>query len=125
MGIALSDESGSIAKPLKVIAHESRNADAEAISKIAEVNHAELIIVGQALDMDGKATPQGRSAARLASAIKNQTQTPVKLWDESDSTKSAKSTHIKMGITRKKRKGHLDEYAAAVILQSYLDVQAM
>lgn len=124
LGIALSDESGTIAKPLKVIAHESRNADAEAISEIAEVNHADLIIVGQALDMDGKATPQGRSAARLAGAIKNQTQTPVKLWDESDSTKLAKSTHIKMGKARKKRKGHLDEYAAAVILQSYLDAQA-
>jgi len=121
LGIALSDESGTIANPLKVIAHKSRTADAETIASIAEENHAGLIVVGQALDLDGVPTTQGRSAARLAGVIRNQTETPVELWDESGSTIAARDAQIKIGTARKKRRGHLDEYAATVILQSYLD----
>ena len=45
------------------------------------------------------------------------------LWDESMSTSDARDFRIEMGTSRKKRSGHLDEAAAAIILQSYLDAQ--
>ncbi|OQX62489.1 MAG: hypothetical protein B5M51_06055, partial [Anaerolinea sp. 4484_236] len=50
-----------------------------------------------------------------------QTDLPVKLWDESYSTQYARQAYIQMGVSRKKRAGHLDDIAATVILQSYLD----
>jgi putative holliday junction resolvase len=77
--------------------------------------------VGQALDDEGQPTPEGRKAGRLAEAIRSQTSLPVEMWDESFSTQAARETRIAMGVTRRKRSGHLDEYAAAVILQSYLE----
>jgi putative Holliday junction resolvase len=43
------------------------------------------------------------------------------MWDESFSTLAARLARIEMGTTRRKRRGHMDELAAAVILQSYLD----
>jgi putative Holliday junction resolvase len=43
------------------------------------------------------------------------------MWDESFSTQTARQARISMGVTRAKRQGHLDELAATVILQAYLD----
>jgi putative Holliday junction resolvase len=122
IGIALSDPTGIIATPLTVIQHVSRQIDAAAIAKMAIENKVGLIVVGQTLDMDGNPNLSGRQAARLAGAIRVQTEIPVKLWDEGYSTRDAKQIRAKLGAGSDKRRGHLDDLAAAVILQSYLDV---
>jgi len=124
IGMAISDPTGTIAHPVTVIKHISRTEDAAAIIAIALQNQAERIIVGQSLDEEGIPNPQGRSAARLAQVIREQTDLPVELWDESGSTQTARAARIAMGVPRKKRRGHLDEIAATVILQNYLDAQA-
>lgn len=121
LGIALSDPTGTIASPLQVLPHVSRAADARAIAQLAEQHGAARIIIGQALDDEGFPTPQARHAERLAEAIRAETDLPVELWDESDSTQAARESRLAMGVSRRKRSGHLDEIAAAVILQSYLD----
>ncbi|MGD2159023.1 MAG: Holliday junction resolvase RuvX [Anaerolineales bacterium] len=121
IGLAISDPSGTIANPLTVIKHVSRGKDAAAITQIAFQYDAGRIVVGQALDLDGEPTFEGRRSARLAAAIRTKTDIPVELWDESGSTQTAQRARIKMGVPRKKRRGHLDELAATVILQSYLD----
>jgi putative Holliday junction resolvase len=121
IGLAISDPTGNIANPLAVLRHVSRPTDAASISQIALENSAEMIVVGQALDVDGKPTFSGRRATRLAAAIRNQTEIPVILWDESHSTQAARNAQISIGSSRRNRQGHLDELAATVILQSYLD----
>lgn len=121
IGIAISDPSGTIANPLTILKHSSRLMDAATISQIAMEQEADLIVVGQALDQDGKPTYAGRKAARLAAAIRTQTDKGVELWDESHSTQSARTARIELGLSRKRRSGHLDELAATIILQSYLD----
>jgi putative Holliday junction resolvase len=45
----------------------------------------------------------------------------VQMWDESGSTQAARAARVAMGVSRRKRRGHLDDLAATVILQSYLD----
>lgn len=121
IGVALSDPTNTIASPLTVIKHVSRLLDAERIAELASENQVELIIVGQSIDEDGFPSPQGRKAARLAAAIRDQTTITVLLRDESFSTQSARKTLIAMNIPKKKRRGHLDSLAAAEILQSYLN----
>ena len=121
IGVALSDPSGTIASPLTVLHHVSRLIDAATIAELARENHAGQIIVGQSFDLDGKPNFQGRKAARLAAAVRTQTSLPIELWDEAYSTQVARSARITLGSPRSKRKGHLDELAATVILQSYLD----
>jgi putative Holliday junction resolvase len=121
IGIALSDPTGTIASPFGVIAHVSRAADAAAIASLAAENGAVQIVVGQALDEEGEPTFEGRRAARLAAAIRLTTDIPVILWDESFSTYDARAAREALGFPRKKRRGHMDELAAAIILQSYLD----
>lgn len=121
LGLAISDPSGTIANPLTVLKHTSRTVDAAMIAQIAEQNQVGVIVVGQALDAEGNPSPQGRSAARLADAIGLQTSIPVVLWDESESTQAARQARIAMGVSRRKRRGHLDDLAATYILQTYLD----
>jgi putative Holliday junction resolvase len=121
IGLAISDPTGTIANPLEVIHHKSRQADAATIVQIAQEQQAGEIVVGQNLDEDGQPSYEGRRAARLASAIRSQTELPVKLWDESFSTQSALQSRREMNLPRRKRRGHQDAIAAAVILQSYLD----
>jgi putative Holliday junction resolvase len=82
------------------------------------------IIIGQSFDLEGKPNVAGRRAARFADALRDQSSLPVELWDESNSTQIARSARIRMGVSRRERAGHLDELAAAVILQSYLDAHS-
>jgi len=123
LGLAISDPSGAIARPLTVIEHYSRQVDAATIAQLAAENQAEVIVVGQSLDEHGKPTRRGRSAARLAAAIRVQSNLTVELWDEEGSTQAARQARIALGVGREKRSGHLDELAATVILQSYLDAK--
>lgn len=124
IGVAISDPGNLLARPLIVLAHVSRPVDAATIAALASEQDVGLIIVGQALDADGQVTPQGRSAARLVTALRFQTSIPVILWDEGGSTQAARQVRLRAGARRNKRSGHLDDVAAAVILQSYLDTQS-
>lgn len=124
LGIAISDPSGTIANPLTVLQHISRPVDAATIAQLAQDNQAGQIVIGQALDEEGLPTPEGRRAARLAEAVRLQTDLPVELWDESGSTQAARQARLNMGVSRRKRSGHLDDLAATYILQSYLDALA-
>jgi putative Holliday junction resolvase len=115
LGLAVSDPTGLVARPLQVIAHASRQLDARKIATIAAEHSAEMIVVGVALDQDGEHGPQARRSLRLMEALKLETDLPIEAWDESGSTQKAISL-----------KGHgddLDARAAAVILQEYLDVR--
>jgi putative Holliday junction resolvase len=124
IGIAISDPTGTIANPLTVIQHVSRAIDAAQVSTLAVEHDAGLIIIGQSFDEDGQPNLSGRRAARFAEALQSQTDIPIQMWDESFSTQKARAARIQMGVSRKQRAGHLDQLAATVILQSYLDVHS-
>lgn len=123
IGLALSDPTGTLASPLKVIGHVSRLLDAAQVANLALENDVDLIVVGQSFDEQGNPNPAGRRAARFAEALKEQTHIPVEMFDESFSTQDARSTVIEMGISRKKRAGHHDALAAVMILRSYIETR--
>jgi putative Holliday junction resolvase len=113
IGLAISDPTRSIARPLEVLHHTSRAADAQAILERAVRHGAGIIIIGVAFDSEGEVGPQARRAMRLAEALRGLTSLAVEIWDESGSTRAAQ---------RGKRDDPLlDARAAAVILQEYLD----
>ena len=124
IGLAVSDPTGTIANPLTVVTHVSRAIDAAQVAGIAADQDAGLIVIGQSFDENGQPNLAGRRAARFAEALQSQTDIPIQLWDESFSTQEARAARIRMGVSRKQRAGHLDQIAATVILQSYLDAQS-
>ena len=121
IGLALSDPTGTIANPFKVIPHVSRLMDAAQVAALAQESEVGLIVVGQSFDEEGKPNLAGCRAAKFAAALQEQTSIPVELWDESFSTQDARAARIELGISRKARGGHQDALAAVVILQSYLE----
>ena len=114
-GLAISDPTRLIARPLLVLEHTSRAADAREIVLAAEKHEAGIILVGVPYDSEGNPGPQARKALRLFETLCEITTIPILTWDESGSTQAALQIH--------KADQLLDARAAAVILQEYLDAQ--
>jgi len=121
IGLALSDPTATTASPLRVVKYVSRLLDAAQVANLANENDAGLIVIGQSFDEEGNPNLAGRRAAKFAEALKEQTNIPIELFDESFSTQDARATRIEMGVSRKKRSGHMDELAAVMILRSYIE----
>ncbi len=125
VGIAISDSTGTVARPLQTLVRGSREEDLAAIAALVAEHDVGLVVVGQPLSLDGTEGPQARRVARYAEALA--AHLPVRLvsWDERFTTVVAEEI---LRQSRKKRKrrhartaGEVDAIAAAVILQSYLD----
>lgn len=116
IGLALSDSTATIARPLTVLQHESRQSDAQVIAQLARRHAVTRIVVGMALDSEGEVGPQARRALRLVEALREAVEIPVETWDETGSTQVA----IELGGGET----GLDARAAAVILQDYLNATA-
>ncbi len=120
IGLAISDPTGTISRPLTVFKHQARDKDAGKIIEIAKEQGVLLIVVGWALDANGDVGHSARKSKRLADVIREKCEIPVEMWDESGTTQDAIQSRIAMGVNRKKRLGHLDDVAASILLQDFL-----
>jgi putative Holliday junction resolvase len=128
VGVAVSDETGSIAAPLTVIRRASKVQDFAHIARLVRELEVGGLIVGHPLNDDGSAGPQAQRIERYALALAKDLQAdgldlPLTLWDESLSTRRAQQAMIAAGRKARQRRARLDAVAAAVILQDYLDAQ--
>jgi putative Holliday junction resolvase len=125
IGVAVSDPTGTIARPLQALERGSREEDFSAIAALIDEYSAQAVIVGRPLSLDGTAGPQARRVARYAEALAGQLEVPVIAWDERFSTATAdeilRETRGEKAKRRARSSGEIDAIAAAVILQSYLD----
>jgi len=114
IGLAISDPTQMIARPLDVVIHRSRPDDVHAILKIAEAEQAAEIVVGIPYGLEPQPGHQARKALRLVEALKAASGLIIHTWDESGSSQAAASLDSKRPI---------DARAAAVILQEFLDAK--
>lgn len=113
VGIAVS-ESGVLASPHSVIENDGRMLDR--LARVAEDVEADTIVVGVA--RRSRSTDGEAKFRRFAEQLRQKTSKSVVLWDESHSTVEAAERLRESG---RKSKDDIDMYAAAIILQSYLD----
>lgn len=123
IGLAVSDPTGFLARPLAVIQHISREEDARRILEKGSEADIDAVIMGVTYMDKDELSPSGRSAQRLAAEIERQSTFKVILWNEDFTTQEAKETMIISGSSRSKRRGHADDKAAAILLQNYLNSQ--
>jgi putative Holliday junction resolvase len=121
IGLAITDPTGTIATPLQVLLHVSREQDAQTIKELATRNQVVLVVIGVALDEDGGDTPSSRKARRLGDTLASILDVKIIYEDEAGSTREARETALTAGFRQRERKGHLDQMAAAILLQRYLD----
>lgn len=121
VGLALSDESRSLASPLRTLAAEPATTLAERIAAVArEVGAAELV-VGLPRNLDGSSGEAARDARTLVAELKRSTRLPVSLYDERLSSVEAERTLVGQGLRRAKRRLVVDQLAATLVLQSFLE----
>lgn len=121
VGLALSDPTQTIASPLRVLPSQSVKKDALRILQTAKEEDAVLIVVGQPLHWDGTESDQVKGSKRLAELLEELGSLPVILVDEYGTTQAAREARLQMNVSREKRSGHLDDLAATILLQNYLD----
>jgi len=121
IGLAISDPTGTIARTLETINHVSGVIDAGLIAQKASELMVVQIVVGIPISPEKNDSPQARHARKFADLLRTQTDAQIVFWDESLSTNQAQEIRRMMAVPQKSRRGHLDDLAAAVILQSYLD----
>ena len=124
IGLALSDPTGMLASPLLV--HERRRRlkqDLKIIARLAEEHGVSAIVVGLPLEMSGKIGKKAREVQQFIEALRTHVDVPVHEWDERLTTVAADRALDEMAVRGKRRLELIDQMAAAVILQSYLDAQ--
>jgi len=130
IGLALSDASGTLARPWKTIdGHAAAAAAARALAAelaaLARDDEAvAVIVIGHPRRLDGQANEQTVAAEQLAGALRALVEVPVMLQDERLTSREAEALLARTERDWRKRKARLDAMAAAVILQDYLDSQA-
>jgi putative Holliday junction resolvase len=118
IGVAVSDPSGTLARPHAVIQRRSKVMDFAAVARLVAELEVERVVVGLPLSLNGEIGPQARRVTRYAQALAQSLEVPVELYDERYSTVTADALLAEIG---RKRRVSIDAAAAAVILQDYLE----
>ena len=120
-GLAVSDRLGMLAVGAGCIKCEGFKRAAEAVATVAKEKGAELIVVGNPINMNGTEGPRSEKCRAFAAALEELTSLPVKLYDERLTTVSAHRILSESNVRGKKRKAAVDELSATLIQQDYLD----
>jgi len=121
IGVAISDSNGSFAIPHSTIKAEPR---AQAFAQIADLMRqydVAEIVVGLPLTLHGEIGPQAKWIQTFATELETALEQKVHLYDERLTSVAAEHMMRNLGLKAGKRKAHIDEIAASIILQDYLD----
>lgn len=114
IGLAIAE--GKLAEPLEVIRYKDTKILVNRLERIVAENSVEKIVVGIS---EGK---MGLESKKFSLSLSEGLGVPIETYDETLSTQEAQKLSIESGMKRSKRKSLEDAYAAAVILQDYLNL---
>ncbi|MCZ6779488.1 MAG: Holliday junction resolvase RuvX [Acidobacteria bacterium] len=123
IGVALSDPLRLTSRALTTLTHRDAEKDTEAIRRIIEEHDVVEVIVGHPVHTDGGRGRVARAAEQFAERLRANVEVPVLLWDERFTTQEAARTLIEMNVKRRQRDRAIDRFAAALILQGFLEFE--
>jgi putative Holliday junction resolvase len=123
VGLAVSDEDGRLASPLRTVPVRPGIDVAAEIAAAARDVEAGEIVVGLPISLDGVEREAARRARALAARVAEASGLRVVLWDERLSTAEAHRALAAQGHGERARRGRVDRAAAAIVLQAYLDAR--
>ena len=121
VGLAISDPNKIISKPLKTLILSDLQYFYQELLKIISDYDIEKLVIGLPVSMDGKKTQQTSKVEAFKEDLQNKISIPVILFDERLSSVSAKKSLISQGIKTGHNKSKIDQTAAAIFLQHFLD----
>lgn len=125
IGLAISDELGMLAHPLETIAVKTIADPVAHIAAIVARDKIGGIILGLPRNMDGTYGPAAEKVRAFAEKLRAACGCTVKLWDERLTTVAAQRSLHEAGRNAKTSREVIDQVAAQLILQGWLDSQAM
>lgn len=125
LGLALSDQTRTIASPFTTLRRRRFGEDAAALARIIGDNEVSGLVIGLPVSMDGREGPRCQSVRQFASNLSAQVDLPMAFWDERWSTIAVERMLVgEADLSRKRRREVVDKQAAAYILQGALDFAA-
>ncbi|MEA4883447.1 MAG: Holliday junction resolvase RuvX [Clostridia bacterium] len=121
IGVALSDELGLVASPLKVIPSRGWGKDAVSVAELVKEVGAGEIVIGMPRNMNGAYGASAQKVRDFCERLREATDVSIVAWDERLSTVQASRALLEADLPRKRRRELIDKTAAALILQNYLD----
>lgn len=121
IGIATSDILGMFASSYEVYRRKNLYLDAKYMATLAEKLDADTFVIGLPLKMNGEEGDSVKMVKEFAAELEKHSNLPIVFMDERLSTVSAERILIESNMRREKRKNVIDQVAAEIILQNYLD----
>jgi len=121
IGLAVSDELGLTAQGLPTLIRKTRKNDLEFLRRCLLDYSVQKIVIGYPVRIDGSEGIQCEKVNRFARWLAETFMLPVTKWPETLTTKEAEEILRTSGIRWRKRKDKVDQLAACLILQDYLD----
>ena len=122
IGIAVSDELGLTAQPVMTLeTRRNPRDDLRSIARLARRHEVAEIVIGNPLHLSGDVSSRAVKVQAFATELAQLTGLPVHLWDERLTTREAHQMLYQAGHARQHHKGLVDQVAATLILQSFLD----
>ena len=121
IGVAISDELKMIAQPLEYIDAHPFSSFLDRLKALLLEKEVELILVGMPRNMNGTYGPAAEKVQEFVRLLKDEVKVPIRTWDERLTSTQANRMLIDANVRRDKRKHKVDQMAAALLLQSYLD----
>ena len=124
VGVAISDPLGLTAQGIETIWRKQENKLRQTLARIEELiseYQVERIILGYPKNMNNTIGERALKSLELKEKLEARTGLPVVMWDERLTTAEAERTLMETGVRRENRKQYLDQMAAVLILQGYLD----
>lgn len=123
VGIAVSDASGSVAMPVKVLPAQEVLSCARTFRLLIEDYEPDVLVCGLPQTLAGEEGPQAARIRAAAERISRVTNLPVVFTDERLSSREAKRILREQGLTERSMRGKVDMVAASLFLQTWLDEQ--
>ncbi len=117
----LATNAGTFAFGAGCVRAEGMKKTAQAVADAAIEKKAELIVVGNPINMNGTEGPRSEKCRAFAGILEEMSQIPVVLYDERLTTVNAHNILSELNVRGKKRKDTVDELSATIILQAYID----
>lgn len=121
IGVAVSDELGLTAQPVLTLIRKRPRDDVRSLARLVRRYSCREIVVGNPLHLSGDQSRQAERTQAFAQLLADETKLPVHLWDERLTTREAHRILYKSGRPRAEHGKVVDQVAAVVILQGFLD----
>lgn len=121
VGVAHSDETGTVAEAVATVSYESRKELLQALQQYVETLQPKKIVVGLPRTLRGEIGPAAKKVVELVEWLKSNLPGDWVFWDERLTTAQAENVLLEADLSRRKRVQVRDRLAAQIILQSYLN----